>query len=60
MKNLLHENINYIADMFETTTGAIKLPECTFPTADIIFFFDNLFDSCNGRKGQGLSNIINK
>lgn len=63
MKNLLHENINYIADVFETTKGDIKLPECTLATADIIFFFDDLFDSFNGRwkaKGHSRVNTVNK
>lgn len=60
MKNFLHENINYIADVFETTNGSIQLPDCTLATADVISFFDGLFDSFNGKKGQGLSSIISK
>jgi len=52
-------NIYSIADEFQTTKGFIK-PECTLATADIIFFFNDLFDSFNGRKGQSLTSIVSQ
>ncbi|KYN28191.1 hypothetical protein ALC57_02391 [Trachymyrmex cornetzi] len=55
-----HAIVFYLRYEFETTKGSIKLPECTLATADIIYFLDDLFDSFNGRKGQGLSSIISQ
>jgi len=50
----------YIVDVFETTKGTVILPENTLATADLILFFDDLFDSFNGKKGQGLSSIVSQ
>lgn len=35
------------------------MPESAAATAKVILFFDQLFDSFNGKEGQGLSSIIN-
>lgn len=42
-----------------TKKGEIRLSQNADGTAEIILFFDELFDSFNGKKGQGLSSIIN-
>lgn len=36
----------------------MQLSENATITSDVILFFDNLFDSFNGKKIQGLSSII--
>lgn len=50
--------IFHIIDEFETTKGPMTLPEHTVTTAEIISFFDDLFDSFNRKKGQGLTCVI--
>lgn len=48
----------YIADEFETSKGSITLPECTLATSDCVMFFDQLFDSFNGRKEKKRNSVI--
>ncbi|KAL1517733.1 hypothetical protein ABEB36_001464 [Hypothenemus hampei] len=42
----------------ETRKGKMQLPKTSITTAETVLFFDELFDSFNGRKGQGLSSIL--
>lgn len=41
-----------------TKLGDMQLSKSASGTADVILFFDDLFDSFNGRKGQGLTSLI--
>lgn len=43
-----------ITDEFDTTKGIIKLPDSASETAQIITFFDDLFDTFNGKNGGSI------
>lgn len=42
----------------DTKKGEMRLSENAAATSDTLLFFDELFDSFNGKKNQGLSSII--
>ena len=44
----------FITGIVQTIHGTINLPKDAATTANVIFLFDELFDSFNGKKGQGL------
>lgn len=65
MQVLSHSVANFIdvlltfhKGIVQTKHGTINMPKAATITADTIFLFDELFDSFNGKKGQGLSSII--
>lgn len=44
--------------VMNTKKGVMKLSQNALATSNTILFFDELFDSLNGKKEQGLTSII--
>lgn len=54
-------SINYhlmVTGIVQTRQGQITLPENAATTSNALFFFNDLFDSFNGKQRQRLSSII--
>lgn len=49
-----------IAGVINTKKGEMRLSNSATATSNVLLFFDDLFDSFNGKKDQGLTSIISE